>query len=104
MACSCGRPSDRHRDAGLHIPGRDLARSSRPAPAPGRIRMAKSLLEISGLSVAFRTGRGTLKALRDVSLTVGKGEIVGIIGESGSGKSTLINAIIGLLSANAERP
>jgi peptide/nickel transport system ATP-binding protein len=62
--------------------------------------MAGGLLDISGLSVAFRTGRGTLHALRNVSLSVAKGEIVGIIGESGCGKSTLINTVIGLLPAN----
>jgi oligopeptide/dipeptide ABC transporter ATP-binding protein len=66
--------------------------------------MEGSLLDIAGLSVTFRTRRGPLKALRNVSLSVGKGEIVGIIGESGCGKSTLINAIIGLLPANAEKP
>ncbi|MGE4247999.1 MAG: ABC transporter ATP-binding protein [Parvibaculaceae bacterium] len=66
--------------------------------------MTTPLLDISGLSVAFRTRRGTLRAVRNVSLTVGKSEIVGIIGESGCGKSTLINAIIGLLPANAEKP
>ncbi|QIG48484.1 ABC transporter ATP-binding protein [Nordella sp. HKS 07] len=58
------------------------------------------LLDIKGLSVSFRTPRGELKALRDVSLSVGRSEIVGIIGESGCGKSTLINAVIGLLPAN----
>ncbi|WP_119274731.1 ABC transporter ATP-binding protein [Taklimakanibacter deserti] len=66
--------------------------------------MSGKLLDISGLSVAFRTRRGPLRALRNVSLGVGKGEIVGIIGESGCGKSTLINSIIGLLPANAEKP
>jgi oligopeptide/dipeptide ABC transporter ATP-binding protein len=66
--------------------------------------MESPLLEIAGLSVAFRTPRGTLKALRNASLSVGQGEIVGIIGESGCGKSTLINSIIGLLPANAEKP
>ena len=66
--------------------------------------MAGRLLDISQLSVAFRTRRGSLKALRNVSLSVGTSEIVGIIGESGCGKSTLINSIIGLLPANAEKP
>jgi peptide/nickel transport system ATP-binding protein len=59
-----------------------------------------ALLEIDRLSVAFRTRRGNLQALRNVSLKVGRGEIIGIIGESGCGKSTLINSIIGLLPAN----
>ncbi|WP_119388472.1 ABC transporter ATP-binding protein [Taklimakanibacter lacteus] len=59
-----------------------------------------ALLDIDGLSVAFRTRRGELQALRNVSLSVEKGEIIGIIGESGCGKSTLINSIIGLLPAN----
>lgn len=54
------------------------------------------LLDISGLSVSFRTPRGDLKALRDVALRVGKSEIVGIIGESGCGKSTLGRAIKGI--------
>jgi peptide/nickel transport system ATP-binding protein len=60
------------------------------------------VLAIEGLSVDFRTGEGRLHALRDVSLTVPAGEIVGIVGESGCGKSTLINAVLALLAENAE--
>jgi peptide/nickel transport system ATP-binding protein len=60
------------------------------------------VLAIEGLSVDFRTGGGRLHALRDVSLSVPAGEIVGIVGESGCGKSTLINAVLGLLAENAE--
>jgi peptide/nickel transport system ATP-binding protein len=59
-------------------------------------------LAIEGLSVDFRTAAGRLHALRDVSLSVPAGEIVGIVGESGCGKSTLINAVLGLLAENAE--
>ncbi len=62
------------------------------------------LLSIRDLSVDFRTPRGTLKALRDVSIQVPAGRIVGIVGESGCGKSTLISAIMRLLSPNAEIP
>jgi oligopeptide/dipeptide ABC transporter ATP-binding protein len=61
-----------------------------------------NLLEIESLSVDFRTGAGRLHALRDVSLSVPRGEIVGIVGESGCGKSTLINAVMSLLASNAE--
>lgn len=60
------------------------------------------VLAIEGLSVDFRTGEGRLHALRDVSLSVPAGEIVGIVGESGCGKSTLINAVLALLAENAE--
>ena len=63
---------------------------------------AANVLSIEGLSVEFRTSAGRLKALRDVSLDVPKGSIVGIVGESGCGKSTLINAVLGLLAANGE--
>jgi oligopeptide/dipeptide ABC transporter ATP-binding protein len=64
--------------------------------------MIDTLLDIENLSVDFRTADGRVHALRDVSLAVRSGEIVGIVGESGSGKSTLVNAVIGLLAANAE--
>ncbi|MCE8536562.1 ABC transporter ATP-binding protein [Ruegeria pomeroyi] len=60
-----------------------------------------AVLDIQGLSVGYATPRGELKALRDVSMTVPEGKIVGIVGESGCGKSTLISAIIRLMAPNA---
>lgn len=60
-----------------------------------------NVLEISGLNVEFATGRGTLRALREVDLEIPRGSIVGVVGESGCGKSTMINSIIGLLAQNA---
>lgn len=62
--------------------------------------MTERLLEIDNLSVDYETGRGDLKALRDITFDVNKGEIVGIVGESGCGKSTLISAILRLIAPN----
>jgi len=62
--------------------------------------MTETLLEIDNLSVDYETARGNLKALRDITFDVNKGEIVGIVGESGCGKSTLISAILRLIAPN----
>lgn len=61
-----------------------------------------ALLQIRNLSVDFRTPRGRVHALRDVSFDVRDNRIIGIVGESGSGKSTVLWAIPGLLAGNAE--
>ncbi|MGI9507297.1 MAG: ABC transporter ATP-binding protein [Geminicoccaceae bacterium] len=63
--------------------------------------MNEALLDIRNLSVDYETVRGALKALRGISFTVPKGEIVGIVGESGCGKSTLISSILRLTAPNA---
>lgn len=62
--------------------------------------MTETLLEIDHLSVDYETERGDLKALRDITFDVRKGEIVGIVGESGCGKSTLISSILRLTAPN----
>jgi oligopeptide/dipeptide ABC transporter ATP-binding protein len=59
------------------------------------------VLSVEGLTVGYQTERGTLQALRDVSLQVPHGKIVGIVGESGCGKSTLISVLIRLLASNS---
>ena len=64
--------------------------------------MSAPILAIRGLSVAYRSRRGRLRALRNVNLDVPANRVVGIVGESGCGKSTLIAAILGLLAPNAE--
>jgi oligopeptide/dipeptide ABC transporter ATP-binding protein len=63
--------------------------------------MAAPALLVEHLDLAYRTEGGRLHALRDVSLEVAPGEIVGIVGESGCGKSSLIQAILRLMPANA---
>ncbi len=55
------------------------------------------LLDVRNLRTSFFTHAGEVKAIRDVSFTVGRGEIVGIVGESGSGKSVTSLSVMGLL-------
>ncbi len=63
--------------------------------------MSAPLLQVQGLTVTYGTGKGPLPALREVSLEIPEGKIIGIVGESGCGKSTLISAIMRLLAPNA---
>ena len=62
-----------------------------------------SVIEIEGLTVEFRTESGTLAAVRDLSLTIGRGETVVLVGESGSGKSVTALAIMQLVRRPAGR-
>jgi peptide/nickel transport system ATP-binding protein len=59
------------------------------------------VLDVSGLTVEYATGKTPVRAVDDVSFSVGDGEFLGIVGESGCGKSTLLFAIAQLLSPPA---
>ncbi|HSY61430.1 MAG TPA: ABC transporter ATP-binding protein [Cytophaga sp.] len=55
------------------------------------------LLKVSNLSTHFRTERGIVKAVDDVSFTLKRGETIGIVGESGSGKSVTALSLMQLI-------
>ncbi|HEY5326468.1 MAG TPA: ABC transporter ATP-binding protein [Mucilaginibacter sp.] len=54
-------------------------------------------IEINNVTVSFKTPKGIYTAVRDINLTVKKGEIVSLIGHSGCGKSTLMGTISGMV-------
>jgi nitrate/nitrite transport system ATP-binding protein len=58
--------------------------------------LTTKFIDISGVEQVFKTKKGPFCALRDINLTVAKGEFVALIGHSGCGKSTLLNLIAGL--------
>ena len=61
------------------------------------------LLELEELSVGIRSDRGVFSAVEGLSLSINKGEVLGLVGESGCGKSITALAIMGLLAAPAVR-
>ncbi|WP_435354511.1 ABC transporter ATP-binding protein [Emticicia sp. SJ17W-69] len=64
--------------------------------------ITETSIEIKDVTVSFKSkGKGTFTAVKDISLEIGKGEIVSIIGHSGCGKSTLMNTISGMVSPSS---
>ncbi|MCZ2491985.1 ABC transporter ATP-binding protein [Dellaglioa carnosa] len=64
--------------------------------------MTENILEVNHLEINFHTYAGDVKAIRDVSFHLAKGETLAIVGESGSGKSVTTKSLMGLLANNAE--
>ena len=68
----------------------------------GRVEQGR-LLTVENLSTTFATERGPVRAVDQVSLTLDRGQALGIVGESGSGKTVLSRSIMGLLPSTARR-
>ncbi|ADP81120.1 dipeptide ABC transporter ATP-binding protein [Pseudofrankia inefficax] len=79
--------------------GRPLV--TEPEAAPAGTVLGETLLEVDGLDVTFRTPAGPVRAARDVSFSVRRGECLAIVGESGSGKSVTLRALVGLTGGSA---
>ncbi|WP_349295601.1 ABC transporter ATP-binding protein (plasmid) [Thioclava sp. 'Guangxiensis'] len=89
------------RDEILARPKQDYTRmliSSVPSMLPrfAPLPAEPKVLDVIGLAKTYGKGRNEVKAARDITFTVRKGEITGIIGESGSGKSTVARCVMRL--------
>jgi len=71
------------------------------SPAADAGRPAAHVLEVAGVSKQFVTGKQVVHALREVSLAMREGEIMGLVGPDGAGKTTLMRLVAGLLLPDA---
>ncbi|MEZ5371717.1 MAG: ABC transporter ATP-binding protein [Microthrixaceae bacterium] len=73
-------------------------------PTTGKAGDEHHLLEVTDLRTSFKTGRGMVRAVDGLSLSVERGKTLGLVGESGSGKSVTSRSIMGLTPRrNVER-
>lgn len=63
--------------------------------------MSSPVISVTRLKRSFKSGSEDIAVLKDISLTVNRGEFVAVMGASGSGKSTLLNVLGGLLPPDA---
>ena len=71
------------------------------APSAPATAAVAPLLRVDHLSIGFKTDKGVLRAVDDISYTIAPGKTLGLVGESGCGKSTTALALMGLLPYTA---
>ena len=59
----------------------------------GNMKKEKTLIQVKNMKRYYKSGKGVVKALNDVSFEIKKGEFIAIMGASGSGKTTMLNAL-----------
>jgi oligopeptide/dipeptide ABC transporter ATP-binding protein len=78
-----------------------MTTAAMPQHAPRSGATSDALLQVDDLNVTFATAAGLVRAVRGVSFTVRKGEVIGLVGESGSGKTVTALSLLRLLPATA---
>ena len=100
VRCRRGRlPVGEHARRACRPAHRCRPRSDGMMPWTNRAK-SHPLVEIKGIAKHFGEGETRVDALRDITLSVSSGEVVGLIGPSGSGKSTLLNVIGAIIDPN----
>ncbi len=106
----CGTGSTTRRDggatdtgsSGMHnLAGENEVTGSAADLGSDSMTSARPLLVIKNVSKGYETAEGTIQVIRDLSLSIQRGEIAGLVGPSGAGKSTLARLIMGMEKPDA---
>ena len=60
------------------------------------------IISVTNLAIAYGTRAGEIRAVRDISFDIARGETLGLVGESGCGKSTVAYGLVGYLGRNGK--
>src|SRR5712692_941824 len=78
----------------------EVDRSKPMIRAPGK--MGQPVVKVENVAIAYETRSGDVRAVRDVSFEIFRGETLGLVGESGCGKSTVAYGLVNYLGRNGK--